>query len=79
LIEFPQLWLLALFDSKPIHIIELKLSEDTPNKNFFYFSRYFTGAKQIKLVKDLTREKTYPDGIEVRSFVSWLSTMNLQA
>ena len=41
------------------------------------FHRYFVNAKKIQLVKDLSREKTSPEGIEVRSLSQWLSKLKL--
>jgi predicted AAA+ superfamily ATPase len=52
--------------------VEVKTSDDEPSKNFRSFENYLTTAKKIQVVQHLNREKTYPNGIEVRSLVPWL-------
>ena len=59
------------------HMIEVKLSEDSPSKSFGMFGNFLPGVKMIQLVKNLKREKTFPNGIEVRSASSWLSNFML--
>ncbi len=54
-------------------LLEVKWSDEKPGKNFSRFSDYFPGAKKVQIVKELEREKTYPDGIEVRRAHSWLA------
>ncbi|MCD6534722.1 MAG: DUF4143 domain-containing protein, partial [Deltaproteobacteria bacterium] len=54
-------------------LLEVKWSDDKPGKNFNRFGDYFPGAKKVQIVKELIREKTYPDGIEVRRAHSWLT------
>lgn len=68
---------LVVINQQPAHIIEVKLAQEIPNKNFNYFAPYFPDASKIQLVKDLAREKTYPDGIEVRSLIPWLAKLQL--
>lgn len=70
---------IVLVDNQPKIIIEVKNADDTPNKNFQYFSRYFPTTTKIQLVKDLTREKTYKNGIEIRSLVDWLAVLDLSS
>jgi hypothetical protein len=38
--------------------------------------RYFSKTKKIQLVKELTREKTYPDGLQIRNVVPWLEKID---
>ncbi|MCD6293238.1 MAG: ATP-binding protein [Deltaproteobacteria bacterium] len=54
-------------------LLEVKLSDDQPSRNFSRFSDYFPGAKKLQIVKELKREKTYPDATEVRRVHTWLS------
>ena len=54
-------------------LLEVKWSDDQPGKNFRRFGDYFPGSRKVQIVKELEREKTYPDGIEVRRAPSWLT------
>ncbi|MEM1243755.1 MAG: ATP-binding protein [Pseudomonadota bacterium] len=69
---------ITLIDEQPRHIIEVKKSDDKPSKHFAYFAKYLPEIKKIQLVKELKREKTFADGIEVRSLVHWLAHLDLQ-
>jgi hypothetical protein len=55
-------------------LIEAKLSDENPSKNFYLFSKDLPDVQKIHLVKNLKREKTFPNGIEMRSPGSWLSS-----
>ncbi len=68
---------LIRIDGESTHIIEVKWSDDTPAPGFKFFSECLPKAKKIQLVKELAREKTYPDGLEIRSIVPWLTNLNL--
>ena len=60
-------------------LLEVKLSEDQPSRNFSRFSDYFPGAKKVQIVKELKREKTYPDNTEIRRAHTWLTKFSFQA
>jgi predicted AAA+ superfamily ATPase len=66
-------------DGKPFAMIEVKWSDDTRSSNFPIFDRYLGDVKKIQLVKDCSREKTYPDGTEVRKAHKWLTSFSLTA
>jgi len=66
-------------DEKPFAMIEVKWSDDTRSPNFSIFDRYLGDVKKIQLVKDCSREKTYPDGTEVRQAHKWLASFSLGA
>jgi predicted AAA+ superfamily ATPase len=68
---------LVLIENKPSLMIEIKSNDVTPNSNFAYFDRYLKNVKKIQLVKEIKREKTYPDGLEIRSLVPWLANIEL--
>jgi hypothetical protein len=68
---------LVRIDNQVSHLIEVKATDDTPAKGFDYFSPYFTAAQHLQLVKTLYREKTYPNGLEVRALIPWLAQRNL--
>ena len=66
---------LVNIDEKPTWLIEVKSADDTPMAGFQYFSPFLPGIKKIQLVKNLAREKTYPDGLAVRALVPWLANL----
>lgn len=68
---------LICIERKATLILEVKWSDATPSKNFNHFSQFLPHASKIQLVKELTREKTYPDGLEIRSLIPWLVKLNL--
>lgn len=68
---------LIAIEGKPAYMIEVKWSDDTPNNSFSHFSQFIPQAKKLQLVRELKREKTYPDGLEIRSLVPWLSEVVL--
>jgi hypothetical protein len=55
--------------------IEVKWNDAERSSNFSLFEKYLAGAKKIQIVKELKREKTYPDGVEIRIAQNWLSEM----
>ena len=59
-------------DEIPHTVIETKLSDDSVSKNFKIIEKDFPNIKKIQLVKNLKREKTFPNGTEVRS-LKWLT------
>ena len=64
-------------DEAPFLMIEVKWADNTLSRNFSIFSKYFPGIKKIQIVKNLNREKTYPDGTEIRSAHNWLANFSL--
>ncbi len=64
-------------DSLPLLMLEVKWGDGKPSRNFEIFSSFFPNTKKIQLVKDLDREKTYPDGTEIRSACNWLTDFSL--
>ena len=59
-------------------LLEVKWADDSPSKNFKRFAEKFSDTKKIQLVKKSAREKTYPDGIEIRLAHSWLADLSLK-
>lgn len=68
---------LIISNNIPYMAIEAKLSEDKPSKNFDLFSNVLKGAFKIQVVKNLYKEKTYPNGVEIRKASKFLSEFNL--
>lgn len=69
---------LICLDGLPTHVIEVKSSDADPASGFKYFYPYFTKVKQIQLVKELGREKTYPEGLEIRKLIPWLLKLDAE-
>ena len=65
---------LIIKDDKPLILMEVKLSDDSPSRSLQIFSSNFPGVKKIQIVKELHREKTFPDGLEIRQAHKWLSS-----
>jgi predicted AAA+ superfamily ATPase len=59
-------------DDEVVLMIEVKTSDDTPTKSFAHFSKFLPSARKVQLVLNLKREKTFPDGAEVRALIPWL-------
>lgn len=68
---------LVCIEGKPTHMIEVKTNDDSPAKSFHHFAKYLPSTKQLQLVKNISREKTYPTGLEIRKLITWLSTIHL--
>ncbi len=68
---------LVLRKGLPPLLIEAKWSDSTPSPNFGLFRKYFPGCHSIQLVRNLTREFTTADGVQVRSALPWLQKMDL--
>ena len=66
---------LVCIEQKPTYLIEVKSADDAPVAGFHYFSQFLPEVKKVQLVKTLTREKTYPDGLAIRSLVPWLANL----
>ena len=58
-------------------MIGVKWADSAPSRNFSFFGKYFPRAKKVQIVKKLDREKTYPDGTEIRSAHNWLADFSL--
>jgi uncharacterized protein len=63
-------------ETRPL-LLEVKWKDDQPSKNFNRFATHIPNSKKIQLVKELAREKTYPDGVEIRMAHSWLANFSL--
>ena len=61
----------------PFLMIEVKWADSSQSRNFSIFGKRFPGVKKVQIVKNLNREKTYPNGTEIRSAHTWLSDFSL--
>ena len=68
---------LVTIDDKVSHIIEVKHSDESPAKNFDYFAAQVNPTHKVQLVKELSREKTFPNKLEVRRLIPWLANLDL--
>lgn len=64
-------------DGRITHLIEVKLSDDNLSRNFFSFEKYFPDSQKIQLVKNLSREKTYPTGESILKAADFLAELEL--
>jgi predicted AAA+ superfamily ATPase len=68
---------LIVINDIPGLMLEVKWGDDSPSKNFNYFSPYLHDIEKIQLVKNINREKSFPSGIHVLSAVNWLLNLDL--
>ena len=61
---------------KAARLFEVKLSDEGPSKNFSYFSNLFPACEQVQLVKNLTREFTSKNKVQVKSVLQVLENLN---
>lgn len=54
-------------------LMEAKHGDDAPSRAFSHFAPFFPEAVKVQLVRGLDRDRTYPDGLEVRDAAAWLS------
>ncbi len=64
-------------DDKPSLMIEVKWKDGNLSPNFDIFHKLFPQVKMIQLTKELKREKTFPNGAEIRIAHNWLSRFSL--
>jgi predicted AAA+ superfamily ATPase len=68
---------LIVINDIPGLMLEVKWGDDSPSKNFNYFSPYLHDIGKIQLVKNIRREKSLQSGIDVLSAVNWLFNLDL--
>ena len=61
----------------PFLMVEVKWADSNPSRNFSVFGNSFPGIKKVQIVKELDREKTYPEGTEIRIAHKWLADFSL--
>ena len=62
-------------ESKPVCLVEVKTTQDNLSDSLRFFAPKFKTAQKIQIVQALKREKTFPNGVEVRKAVDWLSRL----
>lgn len=64
-------------DGIPSLLLEVKWNDNTLSPNFEIFQKFFPDVKMIQISRILDREKTYPNGAELRKASKWLSNLSL--
>ncbi|MFN8369595.1 MAG: AAA family ATPase [Bacteriovoracaceae bacterium] len=59
------------------HFFEVKLSDNTPSKNFDYFENVFPSINKIQLVRNLDREYLTKNKICIRNVLTYLEKLDL--
>ena len=68
---------LICLDQQPKLLIEVKYKKSEPAAGFKYFRKYFPKVKQIQLVKELTRNHSYPNGLTIQALIPWLAKLEI--
>jgi uncharacterized protein len=58
-------------------MIKVKWSDSERSPHFSFFGKHFGEVRMIQIVRELDREKTYPDGVQIRTAHNWLSEISL--
>ena len=64
---------LVTLDDIPTHLIEIKMGDSQPARAFRHFAPLFPGSSQIQLVKNLSRNKSLPEGLLIQQLIPWLA------
>lgn len=59
------------------HAYEIKFSDSTRSLSFSHFESTLAKAHKIQIVMNCEREKTYPDGLEIRKAAAYLATIDV--
>jgi len=59
------------------HAYEIKLSDSTRSLSFSQFDSTLAKVHKIQIVMNCEREKTYPDGLEIRRAAAYLATIDV--
>ncbi len=66
-------------DNTPVLLVEVKWNHSSLSPNFEIFRKFFPHAKMVQISRKLDREKTFPNGAEIRRAARWLSELNLSS
>ncbi|MBT6339204.1 MAG: ATP-binding protein [Desulfobacula sp.] len=64
-------------NDNPSLMVEVKWKEGTLSSNFEIFKKFFPQIKMIQVTKELGKEKTFPNGAEIRTAHKWLANLSL--
>ena len=65
-------------DGLVTHLIEVKTKDDKPSPSFKHYEKFIQNAEQVQLVKNLKRNKSYPNGLKVTALIPWLADLDNQ-
>ncbi len=64
-------------NNTPSLLVEVKWNDNNLSPNFDLFKKFFPEIKMVQVSKKLNREKTFPNGAEIRLASKWLSKLTL--
>ncbi|MCP4296990.1 MAG: ATP-binding protein [Proteobacteria bacterium] len=64
-------------EGKPRLLLEVKWKDTDLSPNFNFFKKYFDEIKMVQVTKEPERERTYPNGAEIRAAHNWLASFTL--
>ena len=64
-------------DDIPSLMVEVKWKDENLSPNFEIFRKFFPKITMIQLTKKLKKEKTFPNGAQIRKAHNWLSKLKL--
>ncbi len=64
-------------NNTPSLLVEVKWNDNNLSPNFDLFKKFFPEIKMVQVSKKLNREKTFPNGAEIRLASKWLSKLAL--
>jgi predicted AAA+ superfamily ATPase len=64
-------------DETPSLMVEVKWKDETLSPNFDVFRRIYPSIKMVQVTKESKREKTFPNGAEIRIAHNWLAELTL--
>jgi len=67
---------LVIREAPPLLLAEVKWGDDNLSPNFKVFDKYFPKIKKVQIVKEITREKSFPNGAEIRRASQWLASLS---
>jgi predicted AAA+ superfamily ATPase len=70
---------LITVENRPAYLIEVKWADNELDKSLYHFAKFWPGIKPIQLVHEIKREKTWPDGMELRGVETWLTGLDLRS
>lgn len=66
----------VVMDNRPVLMAEVKWQGENLSPNFDIFKSSHSGVEMVQIVKKLRREKTFPNGAQIRSAHRWLSKLS---
>lgn len=61
----------------PLLMVEVKWKDENQSPCFEIYRKFFPQAKMVQVTKELSKEKTFPNGVEIRAAHKWLAKFTL--